>query len=181
MRKVILYISMSVDGFIADKNGRIDWLDGDSIETIIKGSYPYFIKKIDTIIMGYHTYHQIVTELFPNEWPFYGKEIFVLTYNHLNEKAKFEGVSIINEDIESLVNRLKKKEGLSIWLCGGSATVDQFINHNLVDEFRITMVPKTLGEGIPLFSKQNKFSKMKLKLASTQIYNGIVEMEYVKK
>ena len=67
MRKISLFIAMSLDGYIADSKGSVEWLqgqgDGEDIDT-----YSEFIKDIDTILMGWNTYHQIVTELSPNEW-----------------------------------------------------------------------------------------------------------------
>lgn len=66
MRKIILYVAASVDGFIADKNGGVSWLQGDDSDLQAEGTYNRFIESVDTIILGYSTYHQIVTELSPD-------------------------------------------------------------------------------------------------------------------
>ena len=70
MRKVILYIAMSLDGYIADKNGGVDWLSGQGAEGAEEGTYSEFIKGIDTVVMGWNTYVQVNTELSPENTVF---------------------------------------------------------------------------------------------------------------
>lgn len=73
MRKVILYIAMSIDGYIADEKGGVDWLAGDGSDKDNQGSFPRFIETVDIVILGYKTYYQIVTELSPDSWAYLGK------------------------------------------------------------------------------------------------------------
>lgn len=87
MRKVVLYIAMSLDGYIADKNNSVSWLSGDHSETNAIVSYFSFYDTVDTVILGWNTYHQIVNELSPNEWPYKEKTTYVLTH-HKDEKSK---------------------------------------------------------------------------------------------
>lgn len=68
MRKVILYIAMSLDGYIADSSGKVDWLRGQDDDMETADSFPEFEKSIDTVVMGWKTYHQIATELSPDKW-----------------------------------------------------------------------------------------------------------------
>ena len=68
MRKVSLFIAMSLDGYIADSKGGVDWLNGHGNYDENTDTYSEFAKTIDTILMGWNTYHQIVTELSPMEW-----------------------------------------------------------------------------------------------------------------
>ena len=70
MRDTTLFIAMSLDGYIADKDGKVDWLSGHTPDADDMTSYSEFIKDIDTVVMGYNTYHQIVTELSPGDWPY---------------------------------------------------------------------------------------------------------------
>lgn len=67
-RKVILYISQSLDGFIADSKGNVDWILGNNKEYLSDYGYETFIKDIDTVILGYNTYSQIINELSPDNW-----------------------------------------------------------------------------------------------------------------
>lgn len=81
MRKVILYIAISLDGYIADSSGKVDWLRGqdDDMET---DSFPEFEKSIDTVVMGWKTYHQIATELSPDKWVYGNLKSYVCTHRH---------------------------------------------------------------------------------------------------
>ena len=78
-RKVIIYISMSLDGYIADKNGSVDWLAEQS-STQYDYGYSAFLKTIDTILMGKKTYDQIITELSAHTWPYAGKKCYFFTH-----------------------------------------------------------------------------------------------------
>lgn len=68
MRKVALFIAMSLDGYIARQSGKVDWLEGQGENEETVDSYATFIKNVDIVIMGWNTYHQIVTELSPTTW-----------------------------------------------------------------------------------------------------------------
>jgi dihydrofolate reductase len=171
MRKVVLYIAMSLDGYIADKNGGVDFLSGDGSEPDNAGSYSAFIETVDTIIMGYTTYHQIVTELSPNEWDYTGKTTYVLTSK--NEQSTDE-IVFTNIDLKSLLQKLRSVDGKNIWICGGASIVNQALD--VIDQFCITIIPTILGDGIPLFSKHK--NELSLKLVSTVKYNGIINLVY---
>ena len=73
MRRVVVYIGMSLDGYIADRNGGVKWMTGDGSEPGSAGSYQQFIETVDTVLMGYRTYHQIVAELSGGSWVYRGK------------------------------------------------------------------------------------------------------------
>lgn len=68
MRNVILFIAMSLDGYIADSEGKVDWLGGQGKDGEMVDTYSAFAKTVDTVVMGWNTYDQIVTELSPGEW-----------------------------------------------------------------------------------------------------------------
>lgn len=68
MRKVVLFIAMSLDGYIADKDGKVGWLTGQDAHAENEDTYSEFVTGIDTVIMGWDTYHQVATELSPSEW-----------------------------------------------------------------------------------------------------------------
>ena len=173
MRKIVLYIAMSLDGYIADKSGGVSWLGGDGSEPENYGSYPKFIDTVDTVILGYKTYHQIVTELSPDRWPYEGMQSYVMT--HREEKDQDE-VHFINTALIDLLTKLKQQDGKAIWLCGGADIIDQALNAGIVDELTISILPTLLGDGIRLF-RTNESSKS-LRLISHRIYNGIVDLVY---
>lgn len=174
MRKVILYIAVSLDGYIADKNGGVGWLSGHDGEEP-SGSYEAFAETVDTVVMGWNTYEQIVTELSPEEWVYAGMQSYIVT--HRKQTAK-EGILFTDENPVSLLKRLKREEGKSIWVCGGANLAQQAVAANLVDVYRISVIPIILGGGIRLFGETER--EIPLKLASVQTYGGIAELSYEK-
>lgn len=174
MKKVILYIASSLDGYIADTDKSVDWIQGhdDSIE--LPDTYTPFFDSIDTIIMGKKTYDQIVNELSPDKWPYTGALTYVFTHEPLSEK---EDIIFTQEKPCRLVNRIKKEGGKDIWVCGGADIINQLLEDDIIDVFHITTIPVILGDGIRLFGKAyNK--TIKLKLAGIHNYNGIIEALY---
>lgn len=174
MRKIVIYISMSLDGYVADKNGGIGFLCGDGSDPNHAGSYPSFIETVDTVILGYTTYHQIVTELSPDEWVYKGKTTYVLTSKSIEST---ENIIFVNTDINDLLNTLKNTEGKDIWICGGASIVNQTLN--MADKYCITVIPTILGDGIPLFTKHQ--NELALSLVSSTQYNGMVDLVYEKR
>ena len=173
MRKIVLYIAMSLDGYIADKFGGVDWLSGDGSDPENSGSYPEFINAVDTVILGHNTYHQIITELSPDSWPYEGMQSYVLTHHKQEDQNE---IHFINADMAALLTKLKQQDGKNIWLCGGADIIDQALKANLVDELTISILPILLGDGIRLF-RTNETPKS-LTLISHRSYNGIVDLVY---
>lgn len=177
MRKVILFIAISLDGYIADKNGKVDWLQcqGDDGENI--DSYAEFIKDVDTAIMGWNTYHQIVTELSPDEWVYDALTTYVVTHR---AHESTENIKFVNEDLAGLIDRLRQEDGKSIWICGGANTIQQLVRLNMIDCYYITVIPTLLGSGIRLFDN-GAAEEIKLKLINTQSYNGMTDLVYIRR
>ena len=176
MRKVILYIAMSLDGYIADRKGNVNWLAGqdDAGEQI--DTYGAFINEVDTVVMGWNTYRQITTELSPEEWPYQGLTTYVITHRRQPSSAD---IRFVQEEPCSLVRRLREEQGRAIWICGGSRIIRPLVQEDLLDVYHISVIPTILGAGLPLFAEISQ--KIKLKLRSTQVYNGIVESVYVRR
>jgi len=173
MRNIILYIAMSLDGYIADTSGGVGWLGGDNSDPENMGSYSTFIENIDTVILGYKTYHQIVTELSPDKWVYIGLKSYVLTHNKLNST---EEIIFTDKNLADLIAKLKSENGKDVWICGGATIVNQLISLDLIDRYHISVMPTILGKGLCLFDAHAK--EIKLKLISTQSYNGVVDLVY---
>lgn len=176
MRKISLFIAMSLDGYIADKKGSVDWLNGQGNDEKNMDTYSEFSKTIDTILMGWNTYYQIVSELSPKEWVYNEFTTYVITHNEHTSSEKIRFVSI---DPVDLVKRLKKENGKDIWICGGANLVQQLVNEDLIDYYHITVIPTLLGSGIRLF-EHGKY-EIKLRLLNTQSYNGMTDLIYVRR
>ena len=150
-RKVILYISQSLDGFIADSKGNVDWILGNNKEYLSDYGYETFIKDIDTVILGYNTYSQIRNELSPDNWVYKDLKSYVLTSKEIKDTSN---IRYVNMNIKELINKLQKEEGKNVWICGGANLVNQCVKEDLIDEYQITTVPLILGNGIRLFEKK---------------------------
>jgi len=164
MGKIILYIASSLDGYIARENGDVDWLP---INT--DSGYDNFYKSIDTVIMGKKTYDQILTF---GDYPYKGKKSYVFTRN--DSLTKDENVEFVS-NVEEFSRNLVSSKG-NIWLVGGSELFSAFLEHKLVDEIILSIIPTVLGKGIPLF--QNINQEANLKLIKTTEYSGFVELTY---
>lgn len=172
-RKVVLYIATSVDGYIADEYGNIDWIERH-VETLEEDHhYEAFFTSIDTVILGRKTYDQIVNELSPNAYPYKGTKSYVLTSKKEENQAE---IAFVNEDVVALVSTLKKEKGKDIWIVGGSQVAMSLIRENMIDEYQIAIIPVILGKGIPLFTSLN--NEIGLKTKSVYAKNGIIYTKY---
>lgn len=167
---------MSLDGYIADNDGGVDWLHGQGSDDKNIDSYSEFIKDMDTVLMGWNTYHQIVTELSPTEWIYGNLTTYVITHNKCDSS---EQIRFTDESPVSLLKKLKEEIGKDIWICGGANLIQQLISEDLIDKYYISVIPTLLGTGIRLFGNAEK--EIKLKLCKTQIYNGITDLVYVRR
>lgn len=176
MRKVILFIAMSLDGYIADSDGGVGWLSGQGNDAENIDTYSEFVKDIDTILMGWNTYHQVTTELSPEKWIYEDFKTYVITHNDCTSSEK---IRFTDENPAELLKTLKAESGKDIWICGGANLVSQLMREDLIDKYYISVIPTILGKGIRLFGDIPK--EQKLSLVKTQSYNGIVDLVYEKR
>ncbi len=148
MREVILYIAMSLDGFIAGKEDDLSFLDGYDDYQIPQKAYQDLMADIDTIIMGRKTYTWLLNHM--DSWPYPDKETYVISKTvHENKESIF----FVNDSV-SLIRSLQTRPGNHIWLVGGSEIIDTLMKQNLIDQYMITLIPKIIGSGTPLFKNQ---------------------------
>lgn len=83
MKKVVLYIAVSLDGYITDSQGLVEWIKGQDDAVESEDTFTPFFSNIDTVVMGRKTFDQIVTELSPNRWPYIGATTYVLSLIHI--------------------------------------------------------------------------------------------------
>ncbi len=170
-----IFIATSIDGFIATKNGGIDWLNDIPNPTNSDFGYSDFMEKIDALVMGRNTFEKVQSF---GEWP-YSKKVFVLSRSlkTIPEKLKNK-VEIISGDLKSIVSKLNAKGYKNLYIDGGKV-IQGFLAENLINEMVITKVPILLGDGIPLFttlSNPIKFSKVEVK----EYNNYLVQTRYIK-
>lgn len=168
-KTVVLYVAASLDGYIARKDGRIDWLTPFENEDY---GYDDFYKTVGTVIMGNNTYRQILSF---GKYPYPAVDSFVFTRK--NNKSKDENVTFISMDARDFMDSLKPGNNKKIWLVGGAALIEEFLSYNLIDEYIITLIPILLGSGVPLF--KGNFNEEALRLKDVKVFNsGLVQIYY---
>jgi dihydrofolate reductase len=173
MRKIICYIAISLDGKIADSKGGVEWLE--KIPNPEKSDYGYqaFFGSIDCTIMGNATYRQILG--FDVEFPYKSTDNYVITRD--KTLSKDQHVTYISESHKETIARLKNAKGKNIWCVGGGGLISFLINHGLLDEFRIFIMPVLLGSGIPIINEL--LEHCFLELMSTKTHSsGVLELSY---
>ncbi|MCC3379029.1 dihydrofolate reductase family protein [Paenibacillus farraposensis] len=156
--EVVLYIAMSLDGYIALPDGSVDWLfdvEGDGGDN----GYDAFYSTVDTVLMGRLTYEEILK--LSDDFPYAGKPCYVLTRS-LTEHEQAPHVTFTDEALTELVPRLQEQAEGAIWLVGGGQIVQAFIQEGLLAQAIITIIPKVLGQGIPLFPEGTMPSTFRL-------------------
>ena len=176
MGKIVLYLAMNVDGYIADKGGGVSWLAGDGSEPDAPGSYQAFLDTVDAIVMGWTTYHQLVTELSPDSWPYEGRTCYVVT--HRQEEAQ-KGIFFWNGELPILADKLKAEYAGNVWICGGASVAGQLLKEGHIDKLWLSVIPTVLGKGVRLYPELGP--ELPLKLVGTEHYNGIVDLVYEKR
>ncbi len=172
MKKIKLYIAVSIDGYIAQSDGDLDWLMKYPVNTDTNYGYDDFFESIDTVIMGGRTYRDILNMDFA--WPYKDKTTYIITRNPLISKGD---IYFVSENVIETVSALQNKKGKDIWLVGGGKMISLFLSHELIDEMIITTIPVILGNGIPLFPGISKDSEWET-IASHKYENGVTQIHY---
>ena len=168
MRKVVLGLAVSLDGFIEGPNGEYDWC-------VPSPEYDFhaFFNRFDTIFVGRKTY-EMSSEMEggPPGFPKFKEYVFSTTL----DKVK-DGATLIKDDTKAEVENIKKEKGKDIWLFGGAGLTISLLNLGLVDELSLAVYPVLLGGGKPLFN--NIKDRINLTLLDTKTYStGVVSLTY---
>jgi len=167
MRKLVLFIASSLDGYIARPDGGVDWLFTDQ-----DYGYQAFYDSVDGILLGRRTYDQALSV---GDYPYPGKRAWVFSSRPLSWMG--EGVEAVSEPVGDYVARLKQEAGGKLWLVGGAALIKTCLERDLIDEFIVSIHPLILGGGIPLFPSTE--SSRRLTLTSVQTFDtGLVQVSY---
>lgn len=172
MSRVVLYIATSLDGYIADADGGVAWLDGyaDGL-----ADFDAFMSSISAVVMGRATYDFSVNN---PPWRLGSMPTAVLTHHQIDSPP--EGVFAHQGPIPELVSRLSEQSTGDIWLMGGGQTIRVFLDADAIDEYRIFVVPELLGRGTPLFLERTG-QRRTLKPTFTQtLPSGLLETRYTR-
>ena len=166
MRKIILNVAVSLDGFIEGPNGEFDWCFTDQDYGMSD-----FMKSIDAILFGRKSY-ELMLKMSKNPFPEKMKYIFSKTKKFSGDKTQS-----ISRDVKNEIISIKNRSGKDIWLFGGAGLVTTLINYGLVDELQLAVHPLLLGQGKSLF-KDIK-AKMEFAHKDTKTYStGLVQLIY---
>lgn len=176
-RKIIVYIATSADGFIARRDGSVDWLEGPRP----KGDYGMgaFYKSIDTILWGRRTYDMALDF---QKKGVKGSAFDTRVKNYVFTRGRPQsaapaGVEFVNEPIKAFATRLREKKGKDVWMMGGAGIIASFLDQGEIDQFMIHLIPKFIGEGIPLIAPGRRTVPLKL-ISCTKFTDGSVKLHY---
>jgi len=172
-RKVVLYIAISLDGYIAKPNDDLSFL---SIVEKAGEDYGYadFIKTIDTVILGRKTYDWVMTQV--PEFPHADNETFVITRT---AKASIGKTHFYTENPGELISKLKEKMGATIFIDGGAEVVTALLQEKLIDEIILSIIPILIGNGVRLFKDGRPEEQLEL-ISSKSFEKGLVQLHYKK-
>jgi dihydrofolate reductase len=169
MRKVILGLAISLDGYIEGPNGEFDWCMTDQ-----DYGMSAFFKRIDSMFIGRKSY-EIMTSMGDDampDFPVLKEYVFSRTLSNVRQ-----GAELINKNIEQEVKRIKNEPGKDIWLFGGADLFNQLFDLGLVDEIWLSVHPIVLGAGRLLFNRHQQ--RTDLTLVDSKAYStGLVSLTY---
>ncbi|HWB13253.1 MAG TPA: dihydrofolate reductase family protein [Pirellulales bacterium] len=178
--RVTIHMAASLDGFIARRDGRVDWLEtSDEFvggDTMNPEFVEAFLKTIDCYVMGSRTYETALHfEAQGLGWPYGDKPTFVLTHRDLprtRDTVEFHG-----GDLAQFVNGRLRPRFRTIWFVGGGVVSSELVRLGLADEVRYSILPILIGDGIKFFEKLDR--DIALHLAEVKAYkSGMVELRY---
>ncbi|QNA43713.1 dihydrofolate reductase family protein [Lacibacter sediminis] len=183
MRKIIVNVAVTLDGFIEGPNGEIDWINNDAAAEMGEGTpFDQFLAGVDAVFYGRISYDlwgqfQPGNNASAAEKSLWQSVHSKTKYVFSNNKKEDGKAIFINSPITERVKEIKQEPGKNIWLYGGGSLITSFMNEDLVDAYQLAVYPVILGEGKPLFSNINKHSNLILKEINSS-KSGVVFMNY---
>jgi dihydrofolate reductase len=171
-RKIIVNIATSADGYVARRDGNLDWL---TRRPAPKGFYglPEFSRSIDAKILGRKTFDLSVKM----GASFSADDVHYVFSRRPPPASAPAGVQFVREPIKAFAGRIRNQAGKNIWMMGGGEIIGSFLDEEAIDEFIITVVPMFIGEGIPLIAPRHR--EVPLRLLSFQRFpDGVVQLHY---
>ncbi|MEO6681197.1 MAG: dihydrofolate reductase family protein [Ginsengibacter sp.] len=176
MRKLIIYIASSLDGYIAKPNDDLSFL-----KLVEKNDEDYgyaaFIATIDTIILGRKTYDWVIKEIGASYYANGERNVYVITRTERPAAGK---AIFYTGDLTELIQQLKSEEGKNIFCDGGAEVIDALIKDDLIDEYIISIIPVLLGSGTKLFKDNRPEQELEL-ISSKSFDTGLTQLHYKRK
>jgi dihydrofolate reductase len=176
-RKIIVYIATSADGYIARRDGSVDWLDRPRIA----GDYGMgaFYRSIDTILWGRRTYDVVLKfQKQGLKGAEFDPKVSTYVFSRRPPRSKLPpGVEFVTGNVTAFAKQLRAMPGKHIWMMGGGKLIASFLDAGQIDEFIIHVIPTFIGAGIPLIAPRHR--TVPLALRSCRRYSdGVVRLHY---
>jgi dihydrofolate reductase len=175
-RKIIAYLAVSADGYIARPDGDVEWLNR---RPQVDHGMSKFHSTIDTILLGRGTCDWVVDYCKKNKVPVesvFGKTPHYVFSRNPPKKA-VAGVEFVSERVKTFAQRLRAMPGKHIWMMGGGKLIASFLDAGEIDEFDIHVIPTFIGKGIPLIAPRHRDIDLKL-LHSEKYPDGVARLHY---
>ena len=169
MARIVYYVAASLDGFIADSAGGVDWLPKGNADDY---GYAEFYAGVAALAMGRRTYDQVLGF---GEWPYPGKPAYVFTHSPPPEGP--EGVRFFQGSAQEFARDIGTQYSGAVWLVGGGDLADQFRQAGLIDEYLVFVIPTILGRGVPLFGGSGSPTLLELESAQPHA-DGVAQLRY---
>lgn len=173
MRKISLFIAMSLDGYIAKPNDDLTFL-----KLVEKAGEDYgygeFTDTIDTLIIGRRTYDYVLKNVGLSHYDNGQRDVYVITRT---ERPQVGRTTFYTGNLTELVKRLKSEKGKNIYCDGGAEVINELLKHDLIDEFIISIVPVLLGNGTRLFKDSRPEQTLEFLSAKT-FDTGLTQLHY---
>jgi len=176
MRKLSLFIATSLDGYIAKPNDDLSFLklvekDGEDY------GYSEFTANIDTIILGRKTYDFVLKEIGSSHYDNGQRDVYVITRT---ERPKINRTTFYTGNLTELVQQLKSESGLNIYCDGGAEIINELLQHDLIDELIISIIPVLVGNGTRLFKDSRPEQELEF-MSAKSFDTGLIQLYYKRK
>lgn len=172
MPRIVYYVAVSVDGFIAAKDGGIAWLDPFNSPEL---GFEAFLAKVGAVVIGRTTYDQTLT-FGTGAWPYQGRRGLIVTARPISGLP--DRVSAITAaELAPTLAKVRAETDRDVWIVGGGKTARACLDAGLVDELELYLIPRLLGDGIPLFERRDALTRVRL-LETRAFSNGVVMVRY---
>jgi dihydrofolate reductase len=170
MGRIVCYAAVSADGFIADADGGVAWLDPFNSPEL---GYEAFVDGVGAVVLGRRTYDQALTF---GPWPYVGKAGLVVTSQPLSSLPD-RTQAVTPADLPAMLAALRDDTPSDVWIVGGGRTARLCLDAALIDALELYRVPLLLGDGVPLFARLQR--RRWLELRDTRTFeNGLLRECY---
>jgi len=175
-RKIVAYLAVSADGYIARPDGDVEWLNRRP--STIDYGFTKFYASVDTVLLGRGTFDWAVRYMKKHPGaPVFDTRITHYVFTRKPPRRGIPGVEFTSESPKVWARRLRAQSGKKVWMMGGGQLIASFLDAGAIDEFDLHVIPVLIGEGIPLIAPRHRDIELRL-LATKKYADGVVRLHY---